>query len=35
MDVRDHRDRREPNELRQRLGVLRLRDRDADDLAPR
>ena len=33
VDVGDHRDRREADDLRQRLRVLGLRDGDADDLA--
>ena len=33
VDVRDHRNRRETDDPRQRLGVLRLRDGDAHDLA--
>ena len=33
VDVGDHRDRREPDDQRQRVGVLDLRDGDADDLA--
>ena len=33
MDVRDHRDRREPDDLLQRLGILDLRHRAAHDLA--
>ena len=35
MDVGDDRDGREADDLRERLRVLRLRDRDADDLAAR
>ena len=35
MDVRDHRDRRQADDQRQRLRVLELRHRDADDLAAR
>ena len=33
MDVGDHRQRGEPHDQRQRLGVLELRHRDAGDLA--
>ena len=33
VDVGDHRERREADDPRQRLGVLELRHRDADDLA--
>ena len=33
VDVRDHRDRREPDDARQRLSVLELRHRDPHDLA--
>jgi hypothetical protein len=35
MDVRDHRDRREADDARQRVGVLRLRNGHPDDLAAR